>query len=221
MAAVPLPLGDGVGLLPPGENFLLLPDPVGVLHHGGPANIPLLDEETLEEQLRKQVKTAQTLEDICVMAYLKYLENEVVTYISLTQSKSFLVKGVAKRMLQILKDGINNRLTGLASSVLREKMVQLILSEQFPSIEHCNIYVPEKKDNVEVDPNDESEVIIPTCPNISCTGAFVQEAMMGVVLSAEVRQLVFSGDRVQSRRQFPGTLEFNVPVVLTDRKSVV
>ena len=74
----------------------------------------------------------------------------MVTYISLTQSKSFLVKGVAKRMLQILKDGINNRLTGLASSVLREKMVQLILSEQFPSIEHCNIYVPEKRDYVEV-----------------------------------------------------------------------
>ena len=150
------------------------------------------------------------------MAYLKYLENELVTYISLTQSKSHLVKGVARRMLQILKEDINGRLTGLASSVLREKMVTLILSENFPSVEHCNIYVPEKKDNnVEVDPGDESEVIIPTCPNICCTGAFIQEAMLGVVLSAEVRQLVFSGDRVQSRRQFPGTLEFNVPVVLT------
>ena len=34
-------------------------------------------------------------------AYLKYLETEIVTYISLTQSKSHLVKGVAKRMLQV------------------------------------------------------------------------------------------------------------------------
>ena len=38
---------------------------------------------------------------------------------------------------------------------------------------------------------------------------------MGVIMSAEVRQLIFTSDRVQSRRQFPGTLEFNVPVVLT------
>ena len=63
-------------------------------------------------------------------------------------------------------------------------MVALILSEKFPSIEHCNIYVPEKKvfsspkmltlntnlnqDDIEVDPNDENEMIIPTCPNICC-----------------------------------------------------
>ena len=38
---------------------------------------------------------------------------------------------------------------------------------------------------------------------------------MGVVMSAEVRQLVFTSDKVQSRRQFPATLEFNVPLVLT------
>ena len=35
------------------------------------------------------------------MAYLRYLENEIVTYVSLTQSKSHLVKGVAKRMIQV------------------------------------------------------------------------------------------------------------------------
>jgi hypothetical protein len=42
------------------------------------------------------------LEDLCVDAYLKYLETEIVTYVSLTQSKSVLVKGVAKRMLQVM-----------------------------------------------------------------------------------------------------------------------
>ena len=47
------------------------------------------------------------------------------------------------------------------------------------------------------------------------TGAFVQEGMMGVVMCAEVRQLIFTADKVRSRRHFPGTLEFNVPVVLT------
>ena len=47
---------------------------------------------------------------------------------------------------QILKDDINSRLTGLASSVLREKMISLILSDQFPSVEHCNIYQQERKE---------------------------------------------------------------------------
>jgi len=171
MAAVPLPVG-GVPLGPPapGQDFLLLPDPENaVLNHGGVGDNPLPDrpEEPIMDK-KKICKNPSSLEDLCVMGYLKFLENEIVTYISLTQSKSHLVKGVAKRMLQILKDDINGRLTGLASSVLREKMVALILSEKFPSIEHCNIYVPEKKDDVEVDPNDENEMIIPTCPNICC-----------------------------------------------------
>ena len=34
---------------------------------------------------------------------VRYLENEMVTYVSLTQSKSTLVKGVAKRMLQVVR----------------------------------------------------------------------------------------------------------------------
>ena len=38
---------------------------------------------------------------------------------------------------------------------------------------------------------------------------------MGVVMSAEVRQLIFTADKVKSRRNFHGALEFNVPVVLT------
>jgi len=204
---------------PPAQEFLLLPDPVdAVLNHVGLEADLALEQprpQQSKQEVEQRVRSPASLEDACVMAYLKYLETEIVTYISLTQSKSLLVKGVAKRMLQVLKDDINGRLTGLASSVLREKMVNLILSDKFPSVEHCNIYVPEKKDDVEVDPNDENEMIVPTCPNICCTGAFVQEGMMGVVMSAEVRQLNFTSEKVQSRRQFPGTLEFNVPVVLT------
>ena len=93
MAAVPLP---GVG---PGD-LLLLPDPVdGVLNHA-PAQADPHNPAAADQQPVK-VKNPSSLEDMCVMAYLKYLENEIVTYISLTQSKSHLVKGVAKRMIQV------------------------------------------------------------------------------------------------------------------------
>ena len=100
MAAVPLPVGEG--------NLLLLPDPVeAVLNH-----VPLVHDHDPDQQppaaasranleASKVARSPASLEDICVMAYLKYLENEIVTYISLTQSKSHLVKGVAKKMLQV------------------------------------------------------------------------------------------------------------------------
>ena len=107
MAAVPLPVG-GVPLVAPvpGQEFLLLPDPVdAVLNHGGVGDnnhLPERQERPVQEK-KKICKNPQNLEDLCVMAYLKYLENEIVTYISLTQSKSHLVKGVAKRMLQVWK----------------------------------------------------------------------------------------------------------------------
>ena len=99
-------------------------------------------------------------------------------------------------------------------------MVSMILSDQFPSVEHCNIY---STDHVHGHPHHghhgqhdtDTELLVPNCPNVCCTGAFIQEGMMGVVLSAEVRQLLFTSDKVTSRRQFPASLEFNVPVVLT------
>ena len=52
-------------------------------------------------------------------------------------------------------------------------------------------------------------------PIISGTGAFIQEAMMGIIMCSEIRQLIFTEEKVKSRRHAPTTLEFNVPVVLT------
>ena len=91
MAGVPLP----------GQELLLLPDPVdGVLNHV-PLNDNPLPPQINVVETSKLCKNPSSLEDLCVRGYLKYLENEIVTYVSLTQSKSHLVKGVAKRMLQV------------------------------------------------------------------------------------------------------------------------
>ena len=93
MAGVPLP----------GQELLLLPDPVdGVLNHVPLNDNPLPPQPNLVVETTKVCKNPSSLEDLCVRGYLKYLENEIVTYVSLTQSKSHLVKGVAKRMLQVI-----------------------------------------------------------------------------------------------------------------------
>jgi len=211
MADDPLP----GGIAPP-EGFLLLPEPEeAVLNHAG-VNIFQPGDPSLDQAVKKTVlKNPESLEDLCILSYLKYLETEVVAYISLTQTKSQLVKGVAKRMLHLLKDDINSKVTGIASSAIREKMVTIILSEKFPSMEYCNMYQSDIKDEGGLDASDDEEMVVSVCPNICCTGAFVQEGMMGIVMCAEVRQLIFTADKVRSRRHIPGTLEFNVPVVLT------
>lgn len=90
---------------PPAQEFLLLPDPVdAVLNHVGLEADLALEQprpQQSKQEVEQRVRNPASLEDACVMAYLKYLETEIVTYISLTQSKSLLVKGVAKRMLQV------------------------------------------------------------------------------------------------------------------------
>jgi hypothetical protein len=65
-----------------------------------------------------------------------------------------------------LKNDIKYKVTGIASSSIREKMVSMILSENFPSEEYCNMYTDTKDENA--DTGESEEIVIPTCPNICC-----------------------------------------------------
>ena len=60
-----------------------------------------------------------SLEDACVDVYLKFLEEEVVAYVGLTQSESRVLRGVASKMVKSLKDHLNSSMSGIASSVIR------------------------------------------------------------------------------------------------------
>ena len=86
-------------------------------------------------------KVPCSLEDAAIDAYLKYLEAEVVAYISLTQTESTLLRGVAVRMMASLKKQLNGQMSGIASSVIRQKMLRIILSDRFPSPQYCNMYI--------------------------------------------------------------------------------
>lgn len=43
---------------------------------------------------------------------------------------------------------------------------------------------------------DDSEHFISSCPNTCCTGAFIKETMAGVIMSADIRELVFTNGKV-------------------------
>ena len=43
---------------------------------------------------------------------------------------------------------------------------------------------------------EDAEQVYSNCPNTCCTGAFIQEAMAGVIMSADIRELIFTSEQV-------------------------
>ena len=58
-------------------------------------------------------------------------------------------------------------------------------------------------------PLEDSEQVYSNCPNTCCTGAFIQEAMAGVIMSADIRELIFTSEQVLIRKL--QHLPFRVP----------
>ena len=68
---------------------------------------------------------------------------------------------------------------------------------------------------------EDAEQVYSNCANTCCTGAFIQECMAGVIMSADIRELIFTAEQVASRGRSASLpvcnsgLEFNIPVVLS------
>ena len=160
------------------------------------------DEDVAKE--RSSFKVPPSLEDAAIDAYLTYLESEVVAYIGLTQTDSKVLRGVTARMLASLKAQINSTMSGIASSVIRQKMLKIILSDRFPSPQYCNMFIGKPDD----DEDDEvahlpRQGLYSNCPNSCCTGAFIQEAMAGIIMSADIHELIFTNESVNIFNFFP------------------
>jgi hypothetical protein len=64
--------------------------------------------------------------------------------------------------------------------------------------------------------SEETEHTYSNCPNSCCTGAFIKETMAGILMSHDIKELVFTTENVSTRKSaFPNCLEFDSPVVLT------
>lgn len=83
------------------------------------------------------------LEELCINRYLSYLEHEAAAYVSLTQSDSQILRSIAPKMVEILKNQLSRFVgsNGVTSTALRQKMLELVLSERFPSPSYSNIYL--------------------------------------------------------------------------------
>ena len=64
---------------------------------------------------------------------------------------------------------------------------------------------------------EETEHLYSNCLNSCCTGSFIKETMAGVIMSPEIKELIFTSDTVGFRKSsvFPQIYDFDSPVVLT------
>ena len=63
---------------------------------------------------------------------------------------------------------------------------------------------------------EETEHMYSNCLNSCCTGSFIKETMAGIIMSHEIKELIFTTETVSSRKStFPNCHEFDTPVVLT------
>jgi len=159
-----------------------------------------------------------SLESLCLNAYLNYLEAECTSYVALTQAPGHLLGGLADRLLASLKVQLSQSMSGLASSVLRERMLDIVLDgERFPSPERCTRKALFREDpaatlallglsshlghSAHHPPTQASHAqthalhaLGATCISPCCSGAFVQEAMAAVLVNADVRRLIFTSE---------------------------
>lgn len=87
----------------------------------------------------------ESLEDLCVDAYLTHLETEAVAMINVAQSDSPMLRSVAGKMASSLRRKMSSTMSGLASASLREKMLQKVLSQEYPTTRHCKSQLRQKK----------------------------------------------------------------------------
>ena len=84
-----------------------------------------------------------TLEESCISTYLNYLEHESAAYVSLTQSESVILKSIAPKMMTLMKGHLSEKIgsNGVTSTAIRQRMLEIVLSERFPSAKYSNVYI--------------------------------------------------------------------------------
>ena len=79
-----------------------------------------------------------SLQELCLHAYLGFLETECKTWIDLKNSKSRLLQSVADQIIPTLQHHLSSHLSGTSSSNFRELMLSEIVSGKYPSDRYRN-----------------------------------------------------------------------------------
>ena len=136
--------------------------------------------------------TPPRLEDAAMDAYLALLEDACAGYVQMLRINSLLMKHVTARMLDTLKRQLEHAVFGTASQTLREAMINKVLtSGRFPSAKHTNEYANVLENDVYYGTEQDMKAMEEVrqagrrCNTVCCTGVFIVEAMLAVLVNED------------------------------------
>eukprot|EP00094_Tigriopus_californicus_P010814 TCALIF_10431-PA protein Name:"Protein of unknown function" AED:0.01 eAED:0.01 QI:0/0.5/0.33/0.66/0.5/0.33/3/50/1148 len=162
-------------------------------------------------------RTPATLEECAMTAYLRLLENECAAFVLVSSlaAHSLYLRSAPQVMLDDLKTQLRRRMSGIASSSLRQAMLKRVLSAEFPTQQNWARKKSVSYKYLSVRTNLE-------CPHDCCSGAYIRDTMAGVLMSSELRSLSFALPPAgQPRLEIPSILTHYAQSVVENRVALV
>ncbi len=159
-------------------------------------------------RFEKSTCPVKTLEKLAMAVYLSYLEDACAMYVRLLSLDSYLIRDARENMMFVLKNQLESRLRGTMSTSLRQEMIRAITrptsssqdSHTFPSEKFHNQYklcVGKREDPLDSEADNETLAEVKKhgkkCCSVCCTGAFITETMLCILMNADVREIRFDG----------------------------
>lgn len=168
-----------------------------------------------------------TLHALAMRVYLRFLEDEVASFIALVHLDSPIWNPIKDRILAALKAHIDRHVFGYRSSQIRRDLLTEILSgRSIPNAHNRNAHlcVDTLRTHSPLDDDDETTQGIEKikqygreCSSPCCTGAFIIEVMMAVILNEDVESIVFPENlkaTIYKKKPIRSFLFFDMPSVM-------
>ncbi len=162
------------------------------------------------------VSKVKSLEKLAMASYLSFLEDACAVYIRLVSIDSYLIKEVRDNMINVLKNQLERNLHGTMSTSLRQEMIRAItrwipsssksrhnsggLQQVYPSEKFHNQYKVcpgEHEEHLDSEADNETLAEVKKhgkkCCSVCCTGAFITETMLCILMNEDVREILFDG----------------------------
>ena len=175
---------------------------------------------------RSKPVTIASLQRLCIVEYLGFLETASYSYIQLSLTDSPLLRRITASILPTLKEHLETQLPAPAGNNIRHEMLELLFSGVYPTCATRKTY-EEDLTNLPHDPGSHEDRARHheikekgrACSSLCCTGTFVVETMACVIVTDQVRELVFdfcAEKRIWDKhRPIKKYINFDIPSILS------
>ena len=171
-----------------------------------------------------------SLVHMSLVSYLKFLEEECATYVMLSTLNSALWNPVRQRLFWSLKEHLRKTFKedSHQSGLIRTVLVNQALCGRYPGARNRNAYTcttsrfrPNAEDTEDFDLVTKTLDSVKNhgrkCSSVCCTGAFIAETMLAVLVNEDVSHLVFDAnlcDRFYRNKPIRPLMFFDITSVL-------